>query len=41
MFVELVNKQVNNDYVSKNMLAAKKSWRRQRRVQKLLARTVI
>lgn len=41
MFVELIKKQVKNNYVPDSALAAKRSWRRQRRVHKILARTIV
>lgn len=41
MFVELVKNQVKNSYVPSSIMAAKRSWRRQRRVQKILTRAVI
>lgn len=40
MFVELMKNQVKNDYVPESTLAAKRSWRRQRRVHKILTRTI-
>ncbi len=41
MFVELVNRQNKNTYLPGSIAAAKRSWRRQRRVHKILARAVI
>ncbi len=41
MFVELIKNQIKNDYVPKSALAAKRSWRRQRRVHKILARAIV
>ncbi len=41
MFVELVKGQVYNDYLPMNVKAAKRSWRRQRRVKKILTRAIV
>ena len=41
MFVELVKSQVKNDYMPMSVMAAKRSWRRQRRVQKILTRAIV
>lgn len=41
MFVELVQKQDNRNYLPESILAAKKSWRRQRRVHKILTRAAV